>query len=146
MRDSKLLRLGKRWELLESSLEGLRVIYNAYVLREESRNILLSKWVPLYSKVYGHHMTVDFGKQYIPKNVGEERDLVVIGYSRDSNCECVVIDKDRSVGLSHITISCREGISPVYSNELLKGGWGLSDRIVLRGRLGSFTTKGWIYG
>ena len=53
--------------------------------------------------------------------IGQEIELQVIGYSHDDRAQAVLIDTDFSENVyPHITLSCIEDESPVYSNELLK--------------------------
>lgn len=103
-------------------------MYTAYVLSQESREVLKKKFPPKFSTFVGHHITVQFG---VPANTPlppETQDIRVVGYSsKEDEIEALVVSidgrKNRPDGkLYHITWSLNsdKGIKPVDSNGLLR--------------------------
>ena len=100
-------------------------MYTAHVLDEESRTMLLTKFVPKYSKVIGHHVTVDFG---VPEGTPAPNyaDVKLVGYiDSGDGLEALVVSVDgthtRPDGKTyHITWSLDpDQYSPKDSNDLL---------------------------
>ena len=74
--------------------------------------------------------------------LGESAKLKVIGYSSDEKGQAVVVSGvDSSNKIPHITISTADGVSPVYSNELLLGDVTEVDGIELEAQIGFFNGK-----
>lgn len=95
-------------------------MYTAYfVIDKES---LLSKFPPKHSRIFAHHSTIEFK----PKNlenikVGEKYNLKVIGRVWDDKGDALLVENFKSKNkYPHITISCVEGVPPVYSNEMIE--------------------------
>lgn len=129
-------------------------IYWAVKLDDKSRNILLSLFPPKYKNIYAEHMTIVFGPSEemdgtLMKECGTKVKLNIIGYGEDQNCQAVVIHSDNvsriGGGIPHITISCSEGIKPVYSNTMLEKRWTKSPQVTLTGTIARFTKNGWKY-
>jgi hypothetical protein len=100
-------------------------MYTAYVLTDASRDALLEKFPPLYSKVIGHHVTVEFG---VPEDteVPEEADLKVIGEADSGDgLQALVVSVNGTIrrpdgGTYHITWSLEpDRYKPVDSNTLI---------------------------
>ena len=108
----------------------------------------MSHLPPKFDRTYYEHMTTDFGVNELPVDLGEVYTLEIIGEASDSKGQaCVVGNYKRWDGKqAHITLSLAEGVKPVYSNELLKGGWNKIPMIEVTGRVSSFTDKGWYHG
>ena len=101
-------------------------MYTAYVLTDESRAQLETKYPPKYEKFIGHHVTVEFG---VPADAEPPEEAVVKVLGRvDSGdgLEALVVsvngETSRPDGSKyHITWSLNpESYKPVDSNELLK--------------------------
>jgi 2'-5' RNA ligase len=101
-------------------------MYIAANLTEASIKLLKEKLPPKYSKVFYHHMTMAYNPSEEILNkyknlIGEEIDLQVFASCHNDRAHAVLIDTDKSENTHpHITLSCIEEESPVYSNELLK--------------------------
>ncbi len=111
-------------------------IYTAVFLTEEDRTALLKEFPAKHPVVYADHVTLWFKPDpeqvgFIAKENAKEQQRVnfqVVEYAEDEKGQAVrvtfphvdwtgVVIRNE---LLHITISCAEGTSPVYSNELLK--------------------------
>lgn len=102
--------------------------YTAYVLDDQSRELLASKFPPKYPKFIGHHVTVQFG---VPKTTEPPQPAVikVIGRADSGDgLEALVVTVDGSVerpdgSRYHITWSLDPTVyKPVDSNALLAKG------------------------
>lgn len=123
------------------------VIYTAVFLTAESAEEL-KEWAnqtigELLPKTFCHHMTVAFR----PKDglgdlvVGQEVELKVVAVAGDDKGQAVeVVGFDSNNAVPHITISCAEGVSPVYSNELLAARIAVEGP-TLKGVVGYFDGK-----
>ena len=101
--------------------------YSAYVIKEESRKLLLEHFPPKFSESIAHHVTYRFPDKTTPPKVDT---VEVVGYAHDHKLECAVVEVDGTLdrpqgGYFHITLSLERslGAKPVQSNHLLKGGW-----------------------
>jgi hypothetical protein len=124
-----------------------KVIYTAVFLTEESAEDLKA-WAAalvgeLLPKTFCHHMTIAFR----PKDglgdlvVGQEVELKVVAVAHNDRGQAVeVVGFDSNNDVPHITISCAEGVSPVYSNELLAARVAVEGP-TLRGVVGYFDGK-----
>lgn len=109
-----------------------KIVYIGFFIDEESRKKLLEVFPPKHGTVHADHVTLKFK----PSDTDIERFelfrkksglLVVTKEFSDDKGQCVEV-----VGMPeldhaqthHITISCADGVKPVYSNELLKSGTG----------------------
>lgn len=99
--------------------------YIAYNLNARSRDEIINRFYPKFSKVVVHHITAAFNvsdKEPLPE---KPKKVVVVGYACDEKIECVVVEidgvKTRSDGkLFHITLSHSAEAKPVMSNDLLQ--------------------------
>ena len=107
--------------------EILLEMYTAYVLSDESRELLMKKFPPKYDKVVAHHITVEFG---VPNDTSPppEAELKVVGYADSKDgLEALIVAVDgqskREDGSTyHITWSLDpDKYKPVDSNTLVKG-------------------------
>lgn len=106
--------------------EILLEMYTAYVLTEESRDMLQERFPPQYSKFIGHHITINFG---VPADteVPENAQIKVVG-RKDSGdgLEVLVVSVNGSTqrengGIYHITWSLDpDKYAPKDSNALLQ--------------------------
>ena len=100
-------------------------MYTAYVLTDESRELLSAKFPPKYTKVIGHHVTVEFG---VPEDteLPEEAEVKVIGEADTGDgLQALVVSVNGSTrrpdgGTYHVTWSLEpERYKPVDSNALI---------------------------
>ena len=83
---------------------------------------LLSQFPPIHKHVFGHHSTIEF----MPANldgveIGKESTMKILGRAHDEKGDALLVENAKSKNeFPHITLSCVEGVGPVYSNELLK--------------------------
>lgn len=135
-------KLTKKWFLTENKNQ---IIYNAFVLTDSSISKLKNIFPPVHTNLYYHHVTINFGVKEYPKNLGDMVTAYVIGYAEDENGQAVVVNGIESKNkYPHITLSCAEGIKPVYSNVLLNKGFDSVDKIEVYGVIKSYTNSGWI--
>lgn len=59
--------------------ESRKPIYSAYLVRKQSRRLLLKVWEAKYGKVIAHHVTVQYGNVTVD-DVPEEARIEVVGY------------------------------------------------------------------
>ena len=99
-------------------------------------------------------MTIVFGpteeqEELLKKSIGESVILIITGRKHDDKGDAVVISgthRRLGEGVPHITISCADGIKPVYSNKLLDDGWDAINTITLHGTIARRTNKSWDKG
>ena len=108
--------------------EILTEMYTAYVLDEQSRDLLLKKFPPKYSKVIAHHVTAEFG---VPADTPPPPNAIikVYGYADSGDgLETLVVavngEKQREDGkYYHITWSLDpDKYKPVDSGDLIRYG------------------------
>lgn len=96
------------------------------ILDGSSRAQLLSSFPPMHPNVFAHHITVAFKPSVeqaarLAEECGREVDINIAGEASDENCQAVLVSGvDSNNKMPHITISCADGVKPVYSNELLE--------------------------
>jgi hypothetical protein len=129
----------------------MKVIYSGLFLTEESKATLLQQFKPLHPKVFGDHVTLIFKPteaevKILDQYLEKEFELTVIGEKSDVRGHAVsvripdhLLRKDPKEAIPHVTISCAEGVTPVYSNELLKTGWETVPNVILKGVVRHFT-------
>ena len=123
-------------------------MYWGFKLNPESVAKLLSHFPPLHPNVYAEHLTIAYRpsasvEKSLAPMCGEERTVDVIGYAYDEYVQAVVVDGIPRLdpGTPHITISCANGVGPVYSNTLLSKGYETVPTLQLHGRIGRVNTK-----
>lgn len=126
-------------------------IYWAVKLDMESVAKLVSHFPPRHPNVYAEHVTVAFSpteeqeRQLVPQ-CGQAVSLQVVAVAQDDKGQAVVVSGvDRlNPGTPHITISCADGVRPVYSNTLLsKGEREVVSGPTLNGVMARYTKRGW---
>lgn len=97
--------------------------YSAYVLDDNSRNTLVERFPPKYSKFIGHHITVQFGGR---PELPPDAEIKIVGYvDSGDGLEALVASVDGEIkrqdgSVYHITWSLEPDIyKPVDSNKLL---------------------------
>jgi len=140
--DVKIIKAGREFELsLRLGYEQMskKPRFISIKLTEESRANLLQAIPPLYENVFADHVTLRYKANEIDVNIFQalkekitKIDLRVFGYASNEKGQavCVVyvgeIDGKQiflpptNNKVPHITISCADGVKPVYSNELLE--------------------------
>jgi len=129
-----------------------KTIYWAVKLDDKSRVDLLIEFPAIHPNVYAEHMTVLFGPsasedEALMQMCGTKVKLKVVGYREDEKGQAVVVKYNISRtdgGTNHITVSCADGVRPVYSNQLLQNSFTpLPFGIILDGTIARFTDSGW---
>lgn len=97
-----------------------QVVYTGLFVTDESK--LLSMFPPRHAKVFAHHSTIEFTPQNSNDiEIGKLQQLKIIGRVSDEKGDVLLVENPKSKSkYPHITLSCAEGTSPVYSNELLE--------------------------
>lgn len=106
-----------------------KIIYVGLFLTEESRKKLLALFPPKHPKVTADHLTMAFKPsaqvmESLNPMLGMKVRLHLLHYASDEKGQAVSVQKGSLPYCEnehpHITISCADGVSPVYSNELLE--------------------------
>jgi hypothetical protein len=105
------------------------VIYIGFFLDGKSREKLLQLVPPRHSKVFADHCTLVFRPSasditdFLKGPMRARKEISVIGTVHDEKGQAVLVaDVVSKNTMPHITISCADGVKPVYSNELLERG------------------------
>lgn len=110
--------------------QNKEILYIALFI-QNPQDILLS-FEPKHSHVFAHHITLAFKPQTVnPKKIGKKVRVKIIARIFDEKGDVLLVDIGDEIANNkypHITLSCAEGISPVYSNELIEKAV-LEDRI-----------------
>lgn len=100
--------------------------YIALVLNKQSIKDLKEMFPAKHKNTFYHYMTIVYKPNKVlydkyEKYINEDLTLKVTGHCFDEKGQVVILDSKLSENeVPHITLSCVEGVSPVYSNELLK--------------------------
>lgn len=83
---------------------------------------MIAQFPPKHGKVFAHHSTIAFKPPTLDGvEVGKETPLNIIGRVSDEKGDALLVENLKSNnGHPHITLSCAEGVSPVYSNEMIE--------------------------
>ncbi len=83
---------------------------------------LLKRFPPKHKKVFGHHSTISLKPINLYEiEIGKETVIKIIGRAYDEKGDALLVENPKSKSkYPHITLSCAEGVSPVYSNELFE--------------------------
>ncbi len=100
--------------------EKIKPLYTALFVNDISS--LLNKYPPKHGKKFGHHSTIAFKPGSLDGiSVGEKLTMKIIGRVSDEKGDALLVENPKSTNNHpHITLSCAEGVSPVYSNELIE--------------------------
>jgi hypothetical protein len=86
-------------------------------------NDLLNKFPPKHECVYGDHSTIAFN----PRDgisaivIGNRYLLKIVGRVVNDIGDALIVENPKSENaFPHITVSCKKGVDPYYSNELIK--------------------------
>jgi len=119
----------------------MKVVFTAIVLPEAYKSALFKAFPPKHNIVQDGHVTLAFRPGKLPDNLGEEITFEVYGYANDDKADAVAVklfDVESNNEIPHITLSVRQGTSPVYSNELLNKGYNAVEPLTLKGVVGAF--------
>jgi len=99
--------------------EQISVEYTAHFVRDVQE--LLKRFPPRHKVVYGHHSTIEYKPASLAGiEIGKELRLKIIGRAFDEKGDVLLVENPKSTKKHpHITLSCAEGVSQEYSNELL---------------------------
>lgn len=107
----------------------MKTIYVGAFISEASKAYLLERIPPVHKSVFGDHVTLVYmptDEQLSLFSLGADLLVMVESIAFDGKGQAVLIKTPRDILCKnenpHITISCAEGVKPVYSNELLKKG------------------------
>ncbi len=110
------------------------VIYTGLFLSEPVRNLLLTKFPPKHPNVYADHVTLFYKPDFeaindIMYRRGSMVSLYAVAHVYDEKGQALIVsvaNPKQTDGIKitqdilHLTISCADGVQPVYSNELIK--------------------------
>lgn len=104
--------------------------YLAFLLDEESSKFLINKFNPKFSKIFSHHVTIEFNLtskkiDEIIKSLNDPILVKVIAYYYGDGVDCIEVSIDgknfRLDGSKyHVTLSTEPPVKPVKSNDILK--------------------------
>lgn len=96
------------------------VWYTALFVTEPAK--LLERFPPKHKNVFGHHSTIAFKPKSLDGiEVGKRWNVKILGRASDDKGDALLVENQKSRNkYPHITLSCAEGVGPIYSNELLE--------------------------
>ena len=96
------------------------IIYTAEFVKD--KYALLKIFQPKHQKIFAHHSTIAFKPGSLDGIVvGKESKMKIIGRVSDYKGDALLVENPKSNNkYPHITLSCIEGVGPVYSNELIE--------------------------
>lgn len=102
------------------SREKPKVLYTAFFVKNISQ--LTEQFQPKHKKVYAHHSTIAFKPATLDNvELGKETSLKIIARITDEKGDTLLVESPKSNNAHpHITLSCAEGTSPFYSNEMIE--------------------------
>lgn len=128
----------------------MKILYWAVLLDETSKERLLAFIPPIHPNIYAEHITLSFAPSELQNKkwswlAGKKIRLKAQDYFEDEQGQAVSVSgthrDDRQ--MPHITISCADGVKPVYSNELIKGKRSGTFSFELMGTFAARTNDGW---
>jgi len=117
------------------------IVYTAIVLSKEDKLVLFDAFPPQHKLIQDGHVTLEFRPGKFPDNLGKPSTFTVYGYANDDNADAVSVKLngvDSKNEIPHITLSVKEGVKPVYSNELLSKGYEACEPFTLTGTIAAF--------
>jgi hypothetical protein len=105
---------------MKTSIKPEGIAYTALFVDNPEK--LLQMFPTKHPNVSAHHSTNWYKPtSIVGLEVGKKNLLKIIGQAYDEKCFAVLVENAKSKNkFPHITISCAEGIAPVYANELLE--------------------------
>jgi len=100
----------------------ITVVYTAEFVKNQKD--LLEKYPPKHPRIFAHHSTIAFKPGNLDGiDVSKESSMKILGRVFDEKGDALLVENPNSNNENpHITLSCAEGVSPVYSSELIKKG------------------------
>ena len=101
-------------------MSGIDILYTGLFV--EDSQLLLAMFPPIHEIKYAHHSTIQFKPPSLEGiEVGKKTKIKIIGRVFDEKGDVLLVQNIKSKNkFPHITLSCRKGTQPVYSNELLE--------------------------
>ncbi len=98
----------------------MKIIYTALFVKDIPS--LLKQFPPYHSSIFAHHSTIAFRPTSLEGiKIGHEFVIKVLGRYHDENVDALIVENPRSVNkIPHITLSTRDGVSPVTTNTALE--------------------------
>jgi hypothetical protein len=105
---------------MENETPTPKIYYTALFVIDSKK--LVEDFPPKHARVFAHHSTIAFEPESVEGiEVGKQHKIKVIGRAYDEKGDVLLVENPKSKNkFPHITLSCREGVDPVYSNELLE--------------------------
>lgn len=109
-----------RFPFLTEQEKEKQIIYTGLFVLDKQE--ILSSFEPKHKNVYVHHSTIEF----MPKDgnsleIGKVQKLKIIGRVSDDRGDALLVESPKSNNkYPHITLSCADGVSPMYSNVLIE--------------------------
>lgn len=98
-----------------------KILYTGLFLLTQKE--LIKKFPPKHGKVFAHHITISFKPKDLDGiELGKRVQVKVIGRVTDDKGDALLVDNNLKSNFKypHITLSCAEGVMPVYSNEMIE--------------------------
>lgn len=104
----------------QENIEKVFVMYTAEFVKDIDG--LLKKFPPKHPKIFGHHSTIAFKPGNLDGiETGKESTMKIVGRAFDEKGDALLVENPKSKNkFHHITLSCANGVSPFYSNELFE--------------------------
>lgn len=139
-------------EIIKCAGKKRKAIYTAAFLTPLGREDLENWWGTVVQKdfldkQFMHHITIKYKpseEEVMSLPIGEEVSLKIIGYSEDERGQAVLVSgiESQPGKTPHITVSTSLDTSPVYSNDLIAGGFVEKDGVEIKARIGFAIPKG----
>ncbi|MBX4200798.1 hypothetical protein KW786_01575 [Candidatus Parcubacteria bacterium] len=109
-----------RQESRQDSHSKMKTLYTAEFVKNPA--VLLEKFPPKHPRVFAHHSTIVFKPSSLEGiEMGKESTLKIVARVYDEKGDALLVENPKSNSKHpHITLSCAQGISPAYSNELME--------------------------
>lgn len=107
-----------------------KFLYSSYLVPESIKQLKMlldDLQIQRLDDEYLHHCTIEFGSDTIitPQQENQYTTIDILGVVVSDKCQAFIVDSCLSKNKNpHITISCKDGIKPFYSNEMLEKNLG----------------------
>ena len=84
---------------------------------------LIKKFPPKHTRIFAHHITISFKPKDLEGiELGKRVQVKIIGRVTDDKGDALLVENELKSDFKHphITLSCAEGVMPVYSNEMIE--------------------------
>ncbi len=98
----------------------MKIYYTAYFI--DDLNSLLERFNPVHKNVYADHCTINYKPKDLSNlNLGKKSKLKIIARVFNEKGDALLVEDLKTENkFPHITVSCAEGIPPMYSNQMLE--------------------------